>query len=488
MLTRRVHFVFLTVLCLGLTAPVSGWAEPVTSIRSNGDSANRVDIVVLGDGYTETELGKFVLDTETAVAGFFAQQPFKEYEKYFNAHRIDVISAESGADHPELGTYKTTALDATYNCAGIQRLICVNASKVMTVVNNSVAPNQMDIILVVVNDPTYGGSGGSITVASTHSSVVELVLHETGHSFGLLADEYNSGSCNNASEPAEVNVTKEISRGRIKWNVGGGPPTGWIELSTPLPTTSTTPGVPGLYEGARYCVTGLYRPTYRSKMESLDVPFEQINEEQLVKRTYNWVSPIDASSPAESIVVMTGSSSQVFQITVPTPSTHSLTPVWTLNGVIVGTGLTYTLNGGAVGPGLHTLEVTVTDPTGKVRNDPAKVLVEMRSWTVSVTIAADTDRDGIPDFSDNCTLVPNPDQRDTNGDGYGNLCDGDLNNDGATNTLDLNIYKAVHRSKLGDPNYNPDADFNGDGAINTIDLNIYKGLHRKPPGPSGLAP
>ena len=102
--------------------------------------------------------------------------------------------------------------------------------------------------------------------------------------------------------------------------------------------------------------------------------------------------------------------------------------------------------------------------------------------------ATDTDGDGVADIFDNCTLVPNPDQRDTDGDSYGNMCDGDLNNDGATNTIDLNIYKAAHRSKLGDLNYNPDADSNGDGAINTLDLNIYKGLHRKPPGPSCCAP
>ena len=75
-------------------------------------------------------------------------------------------------------------------------------------------------------------------------------------------------------------------------------------------------------------------------------------------------------------------------------------------------------------------------------------------------------------------------QRDTDGDDYGNMCDGDLNNDGDTNTLDLNLYKLAHRTACGDPSYNPDADFNGDCQINTLDLNIYKGLHRKPPGPS----
>ena len=106
----------------------------------------------------------------------------------------------------------------------------------------------------------------------------------------------------------------------------------------------------------------------------------------------------------------------------------------------------------------------------------------------AVVGVVDTDGDGVIDDNDNCTLVTNPDQRDTDSDGYGSLCDGDLNNDGNTNTLDLNLYKLAHRTNLGDPNYNVDADFNGDGAINTLDLNIYKGLHRKPPGPSCCAP
>ena len=98
--------------------------------------------------------------------------------------------------------------------------------------------------------------------------------------------------------------------------------------------------------------------------------------------------------------------------------------------------------------------------------------------------APDTDGDTLRDFLDNCIEAANSDQLDTDGDGYGNLCDGDLNDDGSTNTLDLNLYKLAHRTSVGDANYNPDADFNGDGTINTLDLNIYKGLHRKPPGPS----
>ncbi|MDX2419202.1 MAG: hypothetical protein QNK19_17215 [Xanthomonadales bacterium] len=100
----------------------------------------------------------------------------------------------------------------------------------------------------------------------------------------------------------------------------------------------------------------------------------------------------------------------------------------------------------------------------------------------------DSDSDGIPDTCDNCLLRANEDQRDTDSDRYGNMCDGDLNNDGSTNTLDLNLYKPAHNSSLGEANYNVDADFNGDDAINTLDLNIYKGLHNRLPGPSCCAP
>ncbi|MEM7081461.1 MAG: RHS repeat-associated core domain-containing protein [Pseudomonadota bacterium] len=84
-----------------------------------------------------------------------------------------------------------------------------------------------------------------------------------------------------------------------------------------------------------------------------------------------------------------------------------------------------------------------------------------------------TDGDSIVDASDNCTLVDNENQRDTNGDGFGNICDPDLNNDGAVNFLDTSIYLTHHLTQLGDPNYNEHADFNGDGAINYVDFALF---------------
>ena len=228
-----------------------------------------------------------------------------------------MTSNESGVDHPELGVFRDTALDSFYFCGAIQRLICVNSTKVNGVLSRTaLAANARELILVIVNDTEYGGSGGSVAVSSIHPAAVEIILHELGHSFGLLADEY--GTCN-------------------------------------------------------------------SKMRSLGVPFEQINGEQLVKRVYNWVSPIDSYSPTS--VTVTLSTPQVFSVTTPTPRTHSLDVQWRLDGDLLGLGSEVTLNPASVTPGTHTLSVVARDATTLVRTDPGALLQATRSWTVSVQCA-----------------------------------------------------------------------------------------------------
>jgi hypothetical protein len=89
-------------------------AEPVSTIFNNGDPSNRLDIAVLGDGYTQAELSKYATDAQQAVLNLFLQEPHKEYQRYVNVHKIDVVSAESGVDHPEQipAVFKNTALDS----------------------------------------------------------------------------------------------------------------------------------------------------------------------------------------------------------------------------------------------------------------------------------------------------------------------------------------------------------------------------------------
>jgi hypothetical protein len=378
-LITRAALCLLAVVCLARAAA----AEPVQTIVNNGDPSNRVDIVILGDGYTAAEMSKYQSDIQQFVQLMFQQEPLKEYQRYFNVHRIDVVSAESGSDHPELGTSRNTAFDSGYNCSGIQRLICANTFKVSNVANASLAPAQIDLIILIVNDPVYGGSGGSIAIASTHTAAVELVLHESGHTFGLLADEYTDSppACSNTSEPVQPNVTRQTVRAAIKWNA-------WIDAPTQLPTTSTQPGLVGLYEGARYCTTGLYRPTFNSKMRNLGQSFEQVNSEQLVRRIYNTVSPVDSSAPTNHSLSLTTAQSQSFSVTTPAPLTHTLTVTWAIDGQPAGTSSSLNVSGGTLGAGSHTVEAVVRDQTTFVRSDPEQLLTERVSWNVTVTAAA----------------------------------------------------------------------------------------------------
>lgn len=99
----------------------------------------------------------------------------------------------------------------------------------------------------------------------------------------------------------------------------------------------------------------------------------------------------------------------------------------------------------------------------------------------------DSDGDGFDDYYDNCRLVTNPTQLDSDADGYGNACDADLNNNGVTNAQDLGLLRTAFFATPGAANWNPNADLNGDGVINVVDLGAMRAVFFEPPGPSGMS-
>lgn len=353
-------------------------AETATAILTSGPAANRVDIAIVGDGYTLAELPKYHQDVARITSGLFAQQPFKEYKRYFNVTQVDVVSAGSGADHPERSRFVDTAFDATYNCANIQRLICANNTKVQAALARSLPPEAYDLALVVVNDPEYGGSGGGLSVVSAHPDVVELALHELGHSFGQLADEYGGASAGcGSSEPWQVNATAESDRDLVEWR-------NWIAPTTSVPTSSTAPGVPGLYEGAAYCDAGLYRPTADSKMRSLGRGFDPVNTEQIVRRIYSYVSPIDTAAPDISTLPFVAGSTTTLSVGPMRPATHVLDVRWRVDGEVVGSEQTLPLDVSTLTGGAHEVAVRVRDRSPMVRSDDDGLLVEEASWSINV--------------------------------------------------------------------------------------------------------
>jgi hypothetical protein len=373
-------FCFAAALAV-LLSVADATAQTGVPVLVNGDPANRLDIVFLGDGYTANEMSKFAADVDNAVLWMLGTEPFRAYRRYLNIRRIETASTESGASHPAEHVARNTAFGAFYDCGGLDRLICLDTGKVATAVQ-VLSASERDLVVVLVNDQEYGGSGGAVIVASAMGQCGDLVLHELGHTLGYLADEYGGPpppNCEDSVEPGYVNATKETDRNKIKWKA-------WIDPSTPIPTNGSTNGVPGLFEGAKYCDTRLYRPVYASKMRALWEPYWQVNTEQLIKRLYAFVDPIDSVSPpvtASGVSVAEGES-RTFSVSITSPLTHLLTVAWYLDGERVSSGAEYTLPAQGLARGAHTLQVVVADPTTAVRTDELGVLKGQATWTVKV--------------------------------------------------------------------------------------------------------
>jgi len=363
----------------GLDKSVEMTPWPVTTIIDNGPAANRIDLVIVGDGYTEDELDDYAAHVDSVINLFFAEEPLGAYSTYFNVHRVDVISNESGVDEPDYGIYRDTALDMAYNCSGIPRLLCVDVSKATAAA--AFAPDA-DQILAVANSTRYGGAGYSFanlaTLAGNNSSSVELALHEFGHSFADLADEYDYGDGVTYSGPEPVDANISIYDAAVqmaeerKWYR-------WMELAHV-----------NTYEGAYYSQYGIYRPTNNSKMRSLDRPFQEVNVEQLVLSTYAAVSPIDEATAASVEPLF---ACNEFFVSPQSPTDHALDVQWWLDGAHVpgATGTTFMGYTPALDPGIHDVGVTVVDNTSRVRDEGVRAgaMTGSRQWEIEVL--------GVPD-------------------------------------------------------------------------------------------
>ena len=166
-----------------------------------------------------------------------------------------------------------TALGTVIGCYGIDRLVCADESKVFTAVGAVTAADARDVIIVVANSTTYGGAGGNIGTMTMHPQSIEIALHEIGHTAFKLADEYDYGTCDASTEPSEANATRASTRSTAKW-------ASFISSGTPVPTQpgSYANGTVGLFVGAKYCTSGLYRPTENSRMRALGQPWHAVNE------------------------------------------------------------------------------------------------------------------------------------------------------------------------------------------------------------------
>lgn len=257
------------------------------TLLQNGPPEQKVDIVIIPDGYREREIRKLKDDLFRFVTYFFRHEPFKSMKDRFNIRAVLAFSRESGTDEPRKGLFKDTILNTTFNTLDSERYLTTLDNKTMRDIASLVP---YDTIYIMVNTSRYGGGGiyNFYSVFPSDNEYSEYVfIHEFGHGFGGLGDEYYDSPTTydeenfykEGVEPWEPNITAQTSRNRIKWGE-------LIDPMTPVPTPQTFQyhNKVGLFEGAGYKAKGLYRSQYDCIMfHKRNIPFCAACMKALVK-------------------------------------------------------------------------------------------------------------------------------------------------------------------------------------------------------------
>jgi hypothetical protein len=241
---------------------------PVFDVLVSGEPQNKVDIVILPEGYNEAELGVFIKDCNEFSDVLFSIEPYSKYKDKFNIRGILAASANSGSDIPADSTWIKTLLNTSFYTFDSERYC-------MTFDNKSVrdlaANAPYDQIYILVNTKKYGGGAiynyYSVSVNS-NLHAAKIFVHEFGHGFAGLGDEYYTSEVAYSEfysaevEPWEPNLTTLVNF-EAKWRQ-------YLIKNLPVPTPPENRYLSkiGVFEGGGYASKGIYRPAYDCLMNS----------------------------------------------------------------------------------------------------------------------------------------------------------------------------------------------------------------------------
>jgi len=240
-------------------------------VLNSGDPSEKVDIVIIPEGYTEDEIGSFKEDCERFAGYLFNSSPFKENKDKFNIWGIEAPSIESGTDIPKEDIWKKTLINSTFYTFDLERYLMTYDNKIL---RNIASNAPYDQIYILVNSDKYGGGAiyNHYSVCVNDNKYSEFVfVHEFGHGFASLADEYFTSDVAYEDfypldvEPTDPNLTTLVDFDS-KWK-------DLVEEETPIPTPDTDDykNKVGAFEGGGYMEKGIYRPAHDCIMKSIKV-------------------------------------------------------------------------------------------------------------------------------------------------------------------------------------------------------------------------
>lgn len=391
-------FILVVILLVKLNS-TNAQTFQVDTLQYKGDANKYINLVIMGDGYTSTEQSVFVTDAMNLSNYFLGQTPWSNYVNYFNVFAIEVISAQSGAKHPNTASDCSSAnplvpvsnpntyFGSTFDYYGIHRLVVpINTSNIF----NALAANfpNYDQILIVVNSPYYGGSGGTFATSTVATSSNEIISHELAHSFANLSDEYYVGDSYAYESP---NMTQETNPTLVKWK-------NWYGYN----------GI-GIYQ---HCCGGnsalWYKPHSNCKMQYLGPPFCSVCSQTIIESIHSLVNPIVSYTPTSTTISLPDQflNFKLTEIMKPVPNTLKIK--WELDGTIILNNIdSVQIDQNTLTNGTHLLVASVTDTTSMLRVDNHSILhISTVTWTINKTT------EGIKFTTDDnlysCSIFPNP--------------------------------------------------------------------------------
>lgn len=245
---------------------------PHRYMHQSGEESNCIDVAILAEGYTEGEMDVFYQDAERTCESLFSHEPFRSMKNKFNIVAVASPSTDSGVSVPREKQWKQTAVHSHFDTFYSDRYLTTSRVKS---IHNSLAGIPYEHIIILANTDVYGGGGiyNSYTLTTAHHPMFKpVVVHEFGHSFGGLADEYfyeddvMTDTYPLHVEPWEQNITTRVNFAS-KWE-------NMLSSDTPIPTpTKVRKNYPvGVYEGGGYSAKGIYRPSFDCRMKTNGYP------------------------------------------------------------------------------------------------------------------------------------------------------------------------------------------------------------------------
>ena len=319
------------------------------AIESAGPPSNRVNYVILGDGYARDQLDTLFLDhVRTAMAKRFGPigEPYGRYRKFVN---ICALKSESRSS--PIGAGPTA-----FSCSGDDqsRLArCDQQAANMAIARELPASFEVDWKAVVLNNNRWWNTGAVLMLWSgAHKDAAGAALHEGGHGFHQLADEYAGSNGNCSREYGEVNSTADMIMTGGKWDR-------WLNYEQAGAT-----GRQGVFAGSRYCEASQYRPSGNSMMNSLfgnnpNTSYNAVSREKMIMDIWRAVRPIDETEPPAGAVT----SSATLTVKVIDPAVIDVE--WTIDGAVIeARGDRLDLAARRLTPGKHTVSARAFDNAG----------------------------------------------------------------------------------------------------------------------------